>query len=335
MKKIIASVFLASLLFYPSTATAIPLQASPQLIEKAIGLYPESSGPFDLQYRSDLRMHELGVQIITYTLLSEGSEVGYVTRITSLIPPDSDSYFDLLLRIDSKKRITDSVNLMQPATAKGMSSASEETPQASAGLNIEAFLQYLQGKDPNEYKDVLTVLVNGLASGANLKDVEPPPPPPKDFVLDTRGKVLLPGNPLPVVKTQDLQGKPLSTEDMKGKVIIVFTAPTCSGCDGMIETLEKGLDLSGKRNTVNLIYVVGSEAPEAASYLVQLKAKGRGVAEPDDMVTKAMKVPFRPYILMFEDGIMKFNFIWENDESKLYGFLYLLIEGQEPEGGDE
>jgi thiol-disulfide isomerase/thioredoxin len=332
MKKILFGALLASALLYAAAAAAAPLKVPPHLLEEAIGLYPEKNGPFDLRYRSDLSMHELGFQVVTYTFSSEGGEEGYVTRLTSIMPPASDGYFDLLLRTDTKKRIVGFVNLVRPAAAQGTISASEEIPSASAVPNIDALLHYLQGKDPGEYKDVLTLLVNGLASGANLRDVEPIPPPPQDFVFDTRGKILLPGTPLPVVRTQDLQGKPLSTENMKGKVIIVFTAPTCADCDGMIQALENGLDLSGKRQTVKLIYVVGSEAPEAATYLAQLKAKGTGVAEPDDQITKAMKVPFRPYILMFEEGILKFNFFWENDESKLYGFLYLLIEGQEPAG---
>lgn len=335
MKKLALITFLASALLYASPVPAVPLTVSPQLLEKSISLYPEKSGPFDLHYRSDLRIHELGVQIITYTLLSEGNEAGYVTRVTSLIPPESDNYFDLLLRLDAQKRIAGTVNLVQSESKGTSTSSSSEATSTSTKPNFDAFLQYLHGKDASEYKEVLTALINGLASGANLRDVEPLPPPPADFVLDTTGKILLPGNPLPVVKTQDLQGQPFTTKEMKGKVIIVFTAPTCAGCDGMIETLEKGLDLSGKRNTVKLIYVVGSEVPEAVTYLTRLKAKGTGLAEPDDKITQAMKVPFRPYILMFEDGMMKFNFVWENDESKLYGFLYLLIEGKEPEGEDE
>jgi thiol-disulfide isomerase/thioredoxin len=335
MKKILTSLFLSSLLFYPSPTPAVPLTVSPQLLEKSISLYAEKDGPFELHYRSDLRLHELGFQISTYTLLSAGSEAGYVTRVTALMSPDADGYFDLLLRLDAQKRIAGSVNLVQSESKDPTtSSSSQEMPLPSGGANFDAFLHYLQGKDASEYQEVLTALINGLASGANLRDVEPLPPPPADFVLDTTGKILLPGNPLPVVKTQDLQGQPFSTEKMKGKVIIVFTAPTCAGCDGMIETLEKGLDLSGKRHTVKLVYVVGSEAPEALTYLSRLKAKGTGIAEPDDKITQAMKVPFRPYILMFEDGKMKFNFVWENDESKLYGFLYLLIEGKEPEGED-
>lgn len=336
MKKILISLFLSSLLLHPSPAPAVPLTVSPQLLEKSISLYPEKDGPFELHYRSDLRMHELGFQISTYTLLSGENEAGYVTRITALMPPDAAGYFDLLLRLDAQKRVAGSVNLVPPGSqgTAANSSAQESSPTAG-GPGFDAFLQYLHGKNAVEYKEVLTALINGLASGANLRDVEPLPPPPADFILDTTGKILLPGNPLPVVKSQDLQGQPFTTEKMKGKVIIVFTAPTCAGCDGMIETLEKGLDLSGKRNTVKLVYVVGAEAPEAITYLTRLKAKGTGLAEPDDKITQAMKVPFRPYILMFEDGIMKFNFVWENDESKLYGFLYLLIEGKEPEGEDE
>ena len=338
MSKVMTSAALAAMivvLLYASPAPAIPLQVPPQLLEKSISLFAEQSGPFDLQYRSDLRMHELGLQIITYTFLAGGDEAGYVTRVTALIPPESDNYFDLLLRLDSQKRIAGAINLLHSESKGTAASFSSEALATTTRPNFDAFLQYLQGKDASEYQDVLTLLINGLASGANLRDAEPLSPPPQDYVFDTTGKILLPGNPLPVVKTLDLQGQPFSTEKMKGKVIIVFTAPTCAGCNGMIETLEKGLDLSGKRGAVKLVYVVGAEAPEAVTYLARLKARGTGVAEPDDQITQALKVPFRPYILMFEDGVMKFNFVWENDESKLYGFLYLLIEGQEPDGEDE
>lgn len=335
MKKLLMAIAIfSSVLLSGFTASAVSTTAPPQLLEHAIGLYPEKSGPFDLHYRSDLRMHELGFEISTYTFLAAGSEAGYVTRVTSLMPRDADEYYDLLLRLDAKRRIVGSVNLVPPPVPTGTNAPSEEAATAPAGANIEAVLQYLQGKDANKYKDLLTVLINGLASGANLQGVEPMPPPPKDLVLDTTGKILLPGAPFPPLKTLDLQGKPFSTEGMKGKVIMVFTAPACGACDGMILALEKGLDLSRKRDMVDLVYVVGSEAVEARPYLARLKTKGRGVAEPDDSILTAFKAPFRPYILMFENGTMKYNFVWENDESKLYGFLYLLIEGNEPEGED-
>lgn len=334
MKRLLMAVaFLSSILLNGFTASAISTTPPPQLLEHAISLYPEKSGPFELHYRSDLRMHELGFEITTYTFLAAGSEAGYVTRVTSLMPRDADEYYDLLLRLDAKKRIAGSVNLAPPVT-RGANAPSEAVATAPAGANIDAVLRFLHGKDAGTYKDVLTVLINGLASGANLQGVEPMPPPPKDLVLDTTGKILLPGAPLPLLKTRDLQGTPFSTESMKKKVIMVFTAPACGVCDGMIQALEKGLDLSRKRDTVDLVYVVGSEAAEARTYLSRLKARGRGVAEPDDSILTAFKAPFRPYILMFENGTMKYNFVWENDESKLFGFLYLLIEGTEPEGED-
>ena len=333
MKKIALYITLLAVLLSASPSFAVSVTVSPQLLEKAIGLYPEQKGPFELRYRADLRMQELGFQIITYTFLSEGQETGYVTRVTSVMPQDSEDYFDVLMRIDAGKKIMNAADLVQPLrTGKPKQSTDEVRPEGPDAR--EALLNYLKGKDAGEYKDALTVLINGLATGANLRDVDPLPPPPKDLVLDTTGKIMLPGESLPVVKATDLQGKLFSTEKMKGKVIMVFTTPTCAVCDGMILALEKGLDLSQKRNAVTLAYVVGAEAPEAKDYLARLKAKGTGIAEPGDAITKALKVPFRPYILMFENGKLKYNFIWEDDESKLFGFLYLLIEGKEPEGED-
>lgn len=329
--------FLLVVLLYllsASLAAAVTVEVSPQLLEKAIGLYPEKKGPFELRYRSDLRMQERGFQIITFTFLSEGQEAGYVTRVTSVMPQDSGDYFDLLMRLDAKKKIMDVADLIQPVrNGKPKASTTEALPQGP--VVREALLHYLKGKDAGEYKDALTILIEGLAAGANLRDVEPLPPPPKDLVLDTTGKIMLPGQSLPVIKVTDLQGKVFSTEKMKGKVVMVFTTPTCEVCDGMILALEKGLELSQKRNTVTLAYVVGSDETQARTYLARLKTKGTGIAEPEDAISKALKAPFRPYILMFEKGKLKYNFVWENDESKLFGFLYLLIEGKEPEGEDE
>lgn len=332
-KSLLAALILCWALLHASVAFAVPLVASADLLEQAIALFPERSGPFDLRYRSDLRMREAGFEIVTYTFLAGAGEAGYVTRVTSLAPPDAEGYYDLLLRFDDKGRVAGSVNLA--GGGKGARSpATGEAPQPPGGADVEVFLRYLRGKNPAEFREPLTLLINGLAMGATLRELEPPPPPPKDFVLDTTGQILLPGVPIPALKTKDLQGKPLSTETMKGKVVMVFTTPTCEVCDEMIQALERGLELSRKRGSVDLVYVVGADAAETRKYLARVKAKGTGVADPDDAVSKAFQAPFRPYILMFEDGVLKFNFVWEDDESRLYGLLYLLIEGNEPEGED-
>ena len=315
------SIVLLFLLFI-SSAMAQPVVVSPQLLEKAIGLFPELKGPYELRFRTDIRMHELGFQVINYDMLDSGREAGTVTRVMSVFTEGMAADVDVIARFDDKGKIGGMVSL------KPWKDGKEE---AAVGL----LFSFLKGKDIVEYKDALSILFNGLASGANMKDVAPLPPPPKDLVYNLEGKILLPGIKIPALRTKDIYGREFNTGKINGKLIMIFTSPDCKVCDELINALNKGLDLSGKRESVKVAYIVGGDDKSASSYMKRLGVKETAIAEPEDHVSKLFKAPFKPYVLMFDGAALKYNFLWEGDESKLFGVLYLLIEGKEPEGGED
>lgn len=315
------SVVLLSLLFI-SSAAAQPVAVSPQLLEKAIELFPGQPGPYELRFRTDIRMHELGFQVINYEMLAGGVAAGTVTRVMSVFPEGMAGDVDVLARFDDKGRILGLVSL------KPWKEGKDETA-------LGPLFSFFKGKDIMEYKDALSIFFNGLASGANMKDVKPLPPPPKDLVYNLEGKILLPGSTIPALKTKDIDGREFDTKKTSGKLIMVFASPECKACDDLIASLNRGLDLSGKRESVRTVYIIGGDDRSARGYIKRLGVKGTVIAEPEDHVSKPFKSPFKPYVLMFEGRTLKYNFLWEGDEAKLFGVLYLLIEGREPEGGEE
>ena len=305
------------ILSFTISAMAQPVGVSPQLLEKAIGLFPEARGPYELRFKSDIRMHHLGFQIINYTFLAGGKEAGGVTRITSVIQEGVGSNVDVLARYDDQGKIMGIINL-------------KPWKEGQKEMGIEPLVAFLIGKDPSRYVDAIMILAAGLASGAKMADVQAPPPPPKDFVLDLRQKILEPGARLPALKAKDLTGKDFDTSLFKDRpLVMVFTSPNCVRCDDMIHALATGLPLLDKKRMVTPVYLITSEEAEARNYVKRLGIKETAIAEPMDQVSRLFQVPFKPYILMFDKGQLKYNVLWENEE-RLLGYLYLLIEGKPP-----
>ena len=315
------SVVLLPLLFV-SSAMAQSVAVTPQLLEKAIGLFPEQKGPYELRIKDDVRVHELRFQLINYTLMAGGNEAGIVTRIITAAHGESEG-FDVLARFDEKGRTKGMANLKQAAPGKA------EAGGADIGVGTEALLSYFNGKDIREDKDTLIKLFNGLALGYNMKDAKPSLKPPKDKVWDLTGKVLEQGARLPLLKTKDLNGKAFNTEKIKGKFLMVFTSPTCRQCDGMITSLGRALDLFDGSKKITAAYAVAAEVPAAQSYVKRFGIKGIAIAEPDDHVSNAFMAPFKPYALMFENGKLKYNLLWK-EEKQLFGILFVFINGRPP-----
>jgi len=305
------------ILSFAVSAMAQPVGVAPQLLEKAIGLFPEAKGPYEMRFKSDIRMHHLGFQITNYSFMAGGKEAGGVTRVTSIIHEGVASNVDVLARYDDQGKIIGIVNL-------------KPWKEGQQEIGIEPFLAFLIGKDPTKYIDAIMILTAGLASGVKMADVQAPPPPPKDFVLDLRQKIFEPGATLPVLKAKDLTGKDFDTSAFKNRpLIMVFTSPNCIRCDDMINALAKGLPLLDKKRMVTTVYLITSEEADARNYVKRLAIKETAIAEPMDHVSRLFQVPFKPYILMFDKGQLKYNVLWESEE-RLFGYLYLLIEGKPP-----
>ena len=311
-----------SFFLFVSSAMAQSVAVTPQLLEKAIGLFPEQKGPYELRTRDDVRVHELAFQLVNYTFMAGGNEAGTVTRIITAAGGEAGG-FDVLARFDEKGRAKGMANLKQAAPGKA------EAVGANTGAGTEALLSYFNGKDVREDKDTLIKLFNGLALGYNMKDAKPSQKPPKDKVWDLRGKVLEQGAKLPALKTKDLAGKEFNTEKIKGKLLMVFTSPTCRQCDGMITSLGRALDLFDGKKTLTTAYAVAAEGPAAQNYVKRLGIKGTAIAEPDDHVSNAFMAPFKPYALMFENGKLKYNLLWK-EEKQLFGILFVFINGRPP-----
>mgnify|MGYP001332711949 CR=1 FL=1 len=317
MKYSLMMAFNLGLLMLAGAALAQPLQVSSQLLETAIRLYPEASGPYNLTYRSDIRMHSQGFEVINYSLTALGAEVGKVARIRSILAQGSASKIDVLVRYDDAGKIAGILPV-----------PSEEGGEFDPAL--VSLLHYFQGRDPRALQSMVQTLSSALAGGAIHNDLRAPEPPPEDYVLDLQHKIMTPGDKLANFSAKDISGESFTTKKATGKVILVFSSPECIRCDDMLLAMEKGLDLSGKRKELKVGYVVAAGDAGSKAYAERLDLNGQVLADPVDHLGKMFKIPFKPYALLFDDGELKHLVPWE-EESKLLGTLYLFIEGREPQ----
>jgi len=299
------------------SVVAQPLQVSSQLLETAIHLYPEASGPYKLTYSSDIRMHSQGFEVINYALTAQGAEVGKVVRVRSIATQGSAAGIDVLVRYDDAGKI-----------ARILPVPLDEGKEADPAL--VSLLHYYQGRDPRALQPMVQILSGALAGGSLHSDLQAPAAPPEDYVLDLEHKIMTPGDKLPSFSAKDLAGKGFETKKESGKVALVFSSPECIRCDDMLLAMEKGLDLSGKRKKVKVGYVIAADNADSKAYAERLDLNGQVLADPVDHLGKMFKIPFKPYALLFEDGELKYLVTWE-EESKLLGTLYLFVEGKEPQ----
>lgn len=312
-------------LWISSAAMAVPLKITPEMENKAIQLFSPDEigkGPYDMKYKADIRMHNLGYRIINYTVLSDGQEVGVITRIESIIKQGVEGSIDLLVRYDDSGKVKRVVSLKKP----------EKGQEDNAVTRI---LHSFVGLDMEKQARAVNIMVTALAQGSKMSDVSNPPPPPKNFVLDLRQKMLTPGAKLPTIKAKYLDGKGFDTSAIKGKLIMVFTAASCVRCDAMINTVKKGIGIlnkSGAKKNLQVAYIIGSQEDAARSYAERLEITKHAIAEPTNNFSKLLQVPFKPYALMFDKSKLVFPALWER-EDRFLGILYMFLnDGKPPKG---
>lgn len=318
-----------------SVSFAQSVTVTDQMVEKAVTLFTMEErggslekgggGPYELRFKSDIRMHNLGYQIFNYTFRSGDNEVGNVTRITSII---KSSPLDILVRYDDKGRIRSARSLLQIKQGKTPSMAEKE-PRI-----VERILPMLIGADMAKSAQSVNILVTALAQGAKIINMEAPPPLPKGVEIDLRQKILIPGAVMPKIKAKYMDGKVFDTSKIKGKLLLIFTAASCSRCDDMINTTKQALGVWDKKNKIKVAYVIGSQPESAGIYANRLGIKDKSIVEPTDNLSKLLQVPFKPYALMFDKKKLKYNMFWETRE--LYaGTLFLFVHGRPPGPEDE
>jgi thiol-disulfide isomerase/thioredoxin len=157
---------------------------------------------------------------------------------------------------------------------------------------------------------ILSFVAVGLA-GCNQHSAGPPPP--KDTVA-TAGEI---GSRMPEFSVKDLQGREISSADLRGKVVLIdFWASWCQPCKKEMPGYQKFVDLYGSRGFA----VVGLKADMMKDTEDPLEfAKKIGVRYPlavatDDVTKKFGGIEGLPTTLLYDrQGILR---------RKVIGFEY-------------
>jgi len=293
----------ASLAFAKSAEQ--PGDLTPELLAKIGILFPGAKGPFGLKFKTEMIMNDLDLHIGNYNFIAGGKEAGPLTRITSLVPERKTGNLDAFVRYDDKGNVMGIVSLVGLDEIFGISTLS----------------MFFNGKDPRQYKDDLTALMNGLGAGASSVDASIKQAPPRTYPLEVKQRLLAPGDKLPGLKARDINGKDFDTAQFRDKsLIMVFASADCLRCDDMIQAVEKGISGSGK---VTAAYIVSSDAGSTRSYMERLEAKGMAISEPADYAARVFQVPYKPYVFMFDRGVLKYASPWKGEADlggQLQGF---------------
>ena len=273
-----------------------PGDLPPELLNKIGILYPGLIGPFGLKFKSQMIMNDLDIHVGNYDVIAGGKPAGPVTRITSLDPERKTGNLDAFVRYDDKG------NVMGIASLVGLDEI----------FGISTLSMFFKGKDPRQYKDDLTALMNGLGAGASSNDAAIKPPPPKTYPLEVKQRLLAPGDKLPGLKAKDIDGRDFDTAQFRDRsLIMVFAAADCLRCDDMVRAIETIVSKGNGKGTV--AYIVSSDAGSTRSYMEGLEAKGRVISEPADYAARVFLVPFKPYVFAFDRGILKYASAWKGE----------------------
>jgi peroxiredoxin len=289
------------------------------IIETAVLLYPNAAkteeGPFDLQFKVDMRMPKAGITILNYTLMSGESEIGPVTRVKSLALADSVKNLELLIRYAEDGSVVRAIPIV-PTEAEDES-------------DLESLLKFYIAKHPERVHDIVQFVNEGLTIGAKMRDIKAPLRPPDGYVLDITQKVMKPGDKLPAIKTKTATGESFDTQKLGGKPLaMVFSAATCGRCPEMLSNMNEAVERLKIRDQLVLAYVVHGDANESKQHVEQSRVDGTIIPDPEGQLTKLLNVPFKPYAMMFTgDGSLKYNVHW-TDVNKLGGVLDILVHGK-------
>ena len=285
-------------------------------LDRVYELFPEAKPPLEVKYISHITIPSRGFEIFNYEVVSNGEKVGVVTRIRSLYKEGPSKWIDILVRYKNGK-VYKIANL--------------HTPGPNQPYSFDPIYMFYEGKDPTSLQIPMLIISSGLGAGVRLSKMKPSVPrPPKGHVLDLRNKILTPGAKLPNLKVTDIYGRVFDTEKyMNKKLVFIFTDIQCSLCSQMIKATKEFLKKFAPGEDVTIVYIVGAKPKEAVNYAKMLGLNdGFVIADTYDQLHKLFKIPFKPYALMFDSGVLKYNAIWQGKE-KYMGILYVFLKGNE------
>lgn len=321
MKRVFLLLILAC---YTHNFYAQDVSIPPKLLDAASAMFPGGTPPFKMEYGIDLRMNHLGVKVTNYKMSDANGELGSVSRIES--SGSADVQVDCLVYCNKKGQLIQAVNL-KPWEIDGRN------------VDVATLLQVLAGSNMENMKKPLTTLLNGLALSANVDDMQELAKPPKDFTLNLQNKILVPGAKLPKIVIPFLDGTTLDTSKVGAPLVLVFLSKhfeSCSEFATMVEKTRKALEgnpIVGKTMKATCFaYIVGGSDKEVAAYARSLNLpKSQVAADKMDIMQKLFKVPFKPYVLMFDaNGVLKAN-TPDLKKEELMGHFYMLAGGKPEE----
>ncbi len=324
-KKILTGVVMGMMMV---ASYAQDVSVPPNVLDAASMMFEDSAPPYKLEYKINMNINDMGIQIINYTMFSNDVEIGIVSRIKSLHTADSAKVVDMIIRFTKEGEIQNMINL-NPWEVNG-----EE-------VNINPLIQMLSGRKMSELTSPFNTLLNGIAAAEKMQDAEALPAPPKDFVLNLKQQILEPGAVLPPISFKFINNTTLSTKSLNAPIAMFFISIKSSRCEEMIKTIEmakkafpQNQETAELAKKMKIIYVVGGKEDQVAKFAKRNKLDASTVvADSADQLQKMFKIPFKPYGLMYKDNVLLNNVLWQG-EAELLGTFYMFLGGKD-DGVDE
>jgi len=164
---------------------------------------------------------------------------------------------------------------------------------------------------------VLSLAAVGLA-GCNQHSATPPPP--KENAV-AAGEI---GSRLPDFFVRDLQGREVSSADLRGKVVLIdFWATWCQPCKKEMPGYQKLLDLYGSRGfaVVGFKFDTMMDTEDPVLFAKKIGVRYPLAVAPDDVKQKFGRIEGLPTTMLYDrQGILR---------NKVIGFEYTnFIESQ-------
>lgn len=309
MRKILA----ACMLLVATAVWGEPYQIPAGMIETAAGMFPGAPAPHQLRYRSDISMDQLGFRLVNYDMYSAGNMVGQLSRLMSVENAELKSPVDILIRFEKGGEIS-RIETFYP-TQKERNAEPEY---------FQHLLGFYLNKRPAEQQMLVQIVANGLAAAQEMRGTNAPAAPPEGFTLDLTNRILTSGAALNPVSVTSVRGTVFDMNGYTKPLALLFVSPECVECRKMTDAIRFAESKAGK-GKMQVIYIVAADAKNASAYAKSAKFdSGFVVADAAGMLAGLFQIPFKPYALMYNKGVLQSNSAWE-DEEKFLGLVVSLL----------
>jgi thiol-disulfide isomerase/thioredoxin len=166
---------------------------------------------------------------------------------------------------------------------------------------------------PSKSLLVLSLAAVGLA-GCTQQSASPPPRPPATEAVIAAGEI---GSRLPGFSVKDMQGREISSTDLRGKVVLIdFWATWCQPCKKEMPGYQKLVDQYGSRGfaVVGFKFDTMADTEDPVLFAKKIGARYPLAIAADDLKQKFGSIEGLPTTMLYDrQGILR---------KKIIGFEY-------------